>query len=397
MYRKSVGIEKIKEGVSQMKKARSMMLIVSLCLILVLATIAMPACSTKAPATVTTTATTTAVTTATATVTAVNKPIKLVFQSMEAGNSMYNKNVFEPLWAAIEEQTGGRVLIERHYNSDLVALPDVWDATVNGTVDISQGLTAFVPGKFPLDEVMLLHSLDVLCYRTGTVTWELYKEFPEWQAQYKDVKLLALWSEPHVYLTSTAKAGPINSLETLKGKKLIVSSSWSSERVAGLGATPVSVPPTGYTELQKGVVDGGLFTNCHLFYDFRLGEVTKYVTMVYAGGADLNISMNKKKWDSIPADCQQIIDKLTGDALVGQMDKLNILQDKADRASVVKDFGIEFVDITPAEVARWVALDQPVHDKFAKSLDDKGLPGTKLMSEYLRLEKKYSDQQYAFN
>jgi hypothetical protein len=31
-----------------------------------------------------------------------------------------------------------------------------------------------------------------------------------------------------------------------------------------------------------------------------------------------------------------------------------------------------------------------VFDKFVKSLNDKGLPGTKLMSEWQRLEKQYT-------
>jgi hypothetical protein len=50
----------------------------------------------------------------------------------------------------------------------------------------------------------------------------------------------------------------------------------------------------------------------------------------------------------------------------------------------------QFITPTKDELAKWDTLDKPVWDDFAASLEAKGLPGKKLVADYIALEKQYS-------
>jgi TRAP-type C4-dicarboxylate transport system substrate-binding protein len=104
--------------------------------------------------------------------------------------------------------------------------------------------------------------------------------------------------------------------------------------------------------------------------------------------------MNLEIWNSLPADIQNIIDGMTED-LTRRYDELQVRTDQERIASAPAEFGTEFITLPEEELARWVARDRPVLDKFADELVAAGLPGDELEEEFLRLEKKYSADEYA--
>jgi TRAP-type C4-dicarboxylate transport system substrate-binding protein len=101
------------------------------------------------------------------------------------------------------------------------------------------------------------------------------------------------------------------------------------------------------------------------------------------------IGMNLDTWNKLPKDIQQAIDGMV-DWLADLHDTWIVQINEELKASFPKDYGTQFSELTKEEAARWMAADQPVKDAFVKELNDMGLPGTKLMEEYLRLETQYS-------
>ena len=101
-----------------------------------------------------------------ATTSAAAKPVTLVFQSFDPETSIWGR-VFGTWFKELEQQSGGRVKVETHWNGELVPLPEVYDAVVKGTLDIATHLTTMPAGRFPMDEIGAFTSLKVQAAKYG--------------------------------------------------------------------------------------------------------------------------------------------------------------------------------------------------------------------------------------
>lgn len=331
--------------------------------------------------------TTTTTATATATTTTTVKPITLVFQSFDPEDSIWGY-VFGTWFKELEKQSGGRVKVETHWNGELVSLPEVYDAVVKGTLDIATHLTTMPAGRFPMDEIGAFTSLSVQAAKYSRVQWELHKEFPEMQAAFKDTKVIWLgnsWPNP---LGTSKQFGPVSKLEDNKGMKEVVFGDWQAQLGAALGRTGVSLlPPETYSSFEKGVADG-MQASITLFRTNKFGEVLPNITLMAGTLGPWSLVMNLDKWNSLPKDVQQYIDA-SSDKLVDNFDNECLKEMNNDLAAFPKQFGTNFITVPAAEFDRWEQARKPVFDKFVSGLEAKGLPGTKLMSEWKKLETQY--------
>jgi len=133
------------------------------------------------------------------------KPIKLVFSEFEPAGSYWETEVARPYFAEIEKRTNGKVQIEQHYSGELAGLFDVYDAVLKGTIDIAKILPTMFADKFPMDGIMIFQPVNIKTYRAGQVWLDLYNEFSEMQAQYKDTPLLGFAPMPCSGLYTTGK------------------------------------------------------------------------------------------------------------------------------------------------------------------------------------------------
>jgi TRAP-type C4-dicarboxylate transport system substrate-binding protein len=365
------------------------LLLIPLALILALSLVAI-GCPTTTPTTTAPPTTTTPPTTTAPP----PQPIVFIYGSVSSPADMYQAELLIPYFEEIEKQTGGRVKIEQHYNATLAGVEDTFDAVVKGTMDMGHSLQGFCGGMFPMEEILAFHSYDVTCYRTTRLLWDLYQEFPEMQAEYEGTKVLWLGNHFQTYMWTANN--PIRNLEDLQGLKMMCAGLWTGNRMAGLGGVPMMVPPPGFEELEKGVLDGGVY-GMNALWDLGLGEVIQYHTDIHCGGTPMFLVMNLDKWNSLPADIQQIIENLSGPALADTLDEVLWYHDVADRQGIVDDFGIETITLSPEELARWAEADGPAAEAFIAELDGMGLPGQRLWDEYHRLELKYAAEEYAFD
>jgi TRAP-type C4-dicarboxylate transport system substrate-binding protein len=98
--------------------------------------------------------------------------------------------------------------------------------------------------------------------------------------------------------------------------------------------------------------------------------------------------MNKAKYESLPADLKQAIDKNSGmkfAELAG-----NMWDDAgAQVLEMVKKRGNIIASISEDEKARWIKATQPVIDSWVTQVKDKGLDGNKLIEQAKALVAKY--------
>jgi TRAP-type C4-dicarboxylate transport system substrate-binding protein len=370
--------EKMKE--KQSKQLLTLTISLGLALIMLM-TAFMGGCSS-------TPSTTSATTTATTTSTTVVKPVTLIFQSFDPEDSIWG-HVFGTWFKELETQSGGKVKVETHWNGELVGLGDVYDAVTKGTLDIATQLTSFPAGLMPMDEVSAFTSLSVTTANYSRVQWELHKAIPEMNAPFKDVKAIWIgnsWPNP---LGTSKKFGPVTTLAQNQGLKEVVFGDWQAQLGASLGRTGVSLlPPDTYSSFDKGVADG-MQSSITLFRTSKFGEVLPNITLMAGTLGAWSVIMNQAKFNSLPADLQQYINA-SSEKLVDAFDAECLKEYQSDIAAFPTQFGTKFYTIPASELDKWNAARQPVFDKFVKTINDKGLPGTKLMSEWQRLEKQYT-------
>jgi TRAP-type C4-dicarboxylate transport system substrate-binding protein len=153
---------------------------------------------------------------------------------------------------------------------------------------------------------------------------------------------------------------PLRKPDDLKGKKIRVVGTVSTDAVKALGAVPEGMPVTQVVEaMSRGVIDG---TTGHpiAIYDFGISRVASSHYLGKIGSVTLGIFMNKAKFESLPAAAKAAIEKNRGEALSRAFGKMS--EDRNDElvAEWKKD-GKRVVTVpTKEDNAVWDKTLQPV-------------------------------------
>ena len=273
----------------------------------------------------------------------------------------------------LEKRTNGRVKVAYFPAGTLVSANQTYDGVVKGIVDVGFSIMSYTPGRMPLSEVIVLP----LGYKSGGQATRManafYQKFKP--KEYDDVKLFYLHAHgPGFFHTKKA----VNKIEDLKGLR-IKSDANTSKVVAAAGASPTTMPMLEtYDALKRGLADGVLLP-METLKGWKFGEVCKY-TYVNHGNAYGNgffIAMNKDRWNSLPKDIQQIIDKLNEEWFEKQA-KLWSWVDE-DGLEFAQKTGQKIVYADAAEEAKMRERMKPLLDNYVKSMKEKGLPGEEVL------------------
>jgi len=291
-----------------------------------------------------------------------------------------------PAWVAdLEERTEGRVKITLHHGGTLIGATETYAGVVDGIADIGLSCFAYTPGRFPQ---MMLVELPGLGYNNAVVNslvaTEIYMKFKP--AELDEVKVLNIHSlSPGVLITKS----PVRTLEDLKGMEIRSPGAITTTLLEQLGATPVGMPmPESYLSLQKGIVKG-IVNPMSTLVDWKIAEVTSYITMIHLYNLMFFVVMNLDTWNALPPDIQKIFDEVSEE----QVKKAGEIWDKnevEDAALVEKEYDMEIIRLSPEEKARWEEIITQVRDEKVAEVEAKGLPAREVFDEILRLVEKYN-------
>ena len=217
------------------------------------------------------------------------------------------------VWAdKIEEASEGRIKIDRYPSMQLGGKPpELMDQAIDGVADIVWTVVGYTPGRYPSTEVFELPFMMTDARAVSRAYWEMFETHMK-DTEFKDLKILGTWVHGPGMIHTT---DPVETPDDLRGMKIRGGSRSVNSLLTELGATPVGMPVPAVPEgLSKGVIDGTtipwevtaalkvpeLVTNHTEF----TGKALYTLTFVLA--------MNKPKFDSLPADLQQIIDDNSG-------------------------------------------------------------------------------------
>jgi TRAP-type transport system periplasmic protein len=281
-------------------------------------------------------------------------------------------------WAEeIKKRSNGKVEITIYPAGTLTKAPQVYEGVVNGVSDIGMSCFAYTPGMFPL-----LEGLDLpVGYPSGMAATQIANEMI---AKYKPAEIA------NVHLLYVHAHGPgllaskkrVATLEDLKGMK-IRTTGLSTKIVECLGGSPVGMSqPETYEALSKGVVDA---TMCPIetLKGWKQGEAISFVTDSTCIGytTAMFVVMNNKKWESLPADIQQIFNDVSKEWIV----KHGQAWDQADQEG--RDFiksltpPREIVSLSAEEQAKWKKAVEPVLASYVTAAKAKNLPGDAFLKD----------------
>jgi TRAP-type C4-dicarboxylate transport system substrate-binding protein len=302
--------------------------------------------------------------------------IKLTLADQNAQTGWGPVHALQPWVQKVEDACKGKVKIEVYYSQTLAKGPDIWNAVKSGIADMGWCFHGYWPGMTPLADVITLPSLPFTTAEKGSeVLWNLYERFPAIQNEFKDVHVCQLWTSHPYFLITTKKQ--VKTMEDLKGMKIRVTGGPPTDQMKALGAAPILIPmPDNYTSLQKGVIDG-MGAPWEAILGFRLYEVVKYYTFVPLSAVYFSMSVNKQKWASLPTDIQAAITSVSG--LEGAKFWGRNFFDTAEQGvdEQIKKGGYEMIRYTvpPDELAKWTKVaGEPLWKDWVKNMESKGHP-----------------------
>lgn len=295
----------------------------------------------------------------------------LSFSHFWPSHHIVQTDVIEKLQTTLDEESDGNMKLEIYPTGQLGAPDEQYNLAVDGTADISLSVHGYTPGIYPLTSVSDLPFISTSSEDGSKIMQTLYDEFPEIQAEHDDVHPLWLFTgEPNQILSASK---PVKSLKDLKGLKVRSPSTQMNAALEALGAVPVSMPVNDiYESLNKGVIDAAM-AGVSTINDMKLYEVVDYITITNISSSSMFTVMNKDSYASLSDDNKEILNKFATTGAVETGKALDVGgQAGLDKA---KEEGIEIIELSDDEIARWTDVVNPVIKSWIKEMEDKGLPG----------------------
>lgn len=293
-------------------------------------------------------------------------------------------------WATeIEKRSGGRVKIQYFPAGSLVNAKNMFEAVRTGTVDIGIWIQVYNRSVSPMSVVFFLPGISPDFGASVRAANELILtskfSFYRDEMRKKGVEPLYAWG---VSDSEMIGRRPLTGLASLKGMKVRALSSWA-KLIAAFGGTPVSIPwKDVYSGLSRGTLDANVgFVTANA--QSKLYEVAKHHTRIHLGGPAGPVAiMNKKKWDSLPADIKKIIRAVSSEypaKLAADYER-----EVAGAIKMMKAKGVKFYTWPASDRAKLTAAMKKMWVGWAKKMDAKGQPGSEALRRYLALQKKYA-------
>jgi TRAP-type C4-dicarboxylate transport system substrate-binding protein len=300
------------------------------------------------------------------------------------------RNFITPWAKKVESESKGRIKFEQYPSMQLGGTPSqLFDQVRDNVVDIVLALPGGTPGRFPKSEVIELPFMAGNAEQSSQAVWELYQK--HLKDEFEGTHMIAAFAHSPGLLH--VKGDGVKKLEDMKGLKLRGPSRLVNRLLETLGATPVGMPlPAVPESLSKGIIDGTLLP-WEVTRPMRIHEIVKTHTnfegnrSLYVGF--LILAMNKKKYDSLPPDLRNVIDRNSGLAVSKRAGEV---LDEADLPAIeaAKKRGNTIVMLDAAETARWKQASQKVYDAWASEMQAKGIDGQVLIKDAKAMMAKYA-------
>lgn len=251
-----------------------------------------------------------------------------------------------------EQRSGGAFTYEIFDTGQLFNLRDSAKAVARGDAGMTLLVTPYLSGIEPNINVLDLPVLNGLSLteRAAMLDGPLGQRLSELVGQKLGVVVPGKWfAQGGVYYWSTKK--PLSSFADFNGMQMrIPGGAALVERVAALGANPISMPQSDVAlALQQGVIDGTMGDTKSIVN----GKL--YESGIQHGFWDRGIVgfvmplVNKAYWDSLSGEQQALFTEIWNEGVDEQ--RAGVDAAEAENIETLKQLGVTIVDASDAEVA----------------------------------------------
>jgi TRAP-type C4-dicarboxylate transport system substrate-binding protein len=322
-----------------------------------------------------------------------NEAYTLKIHHFLSPTSIQHTKMFKDWCDDIGRDSGGRLKCQIFPAMQLGGTqPQLYDQARDGVADIVWTLPGSTAGRFPKIEVFELPFIMSSPEATAAAAWDYYEKHA--RDEFGDVKVLAVHGHgPGVVYTSKR---PVKTIEDMKGLKLRGPSRLVTKLIAALGATPVGMPiPAIPDAMSKGVIDGAV-TTYEIAPTIKLDQLSRYVAQAdpAEGGiysAFFVMAMNKKRYESLPPDLQQVIDKHSGRDLSVTFAHIMAENDKPSKEKVIAGGNVITI-LDRHELQKWRKASEIVAEEWVAEMNKRGVDGQALLADARALIAKYTQQ-----
>ncbi len=294
----------------------------------------------------------------------------------------FKRNVVPAIDSRLEQSGKGfRIRWTHAYAGKLARSDEIFEAVAQGIGGAGLILKDLEPANLPL-EAYALHMpfTDVTRVQIVEVDAKLRSQVPELNQAYE--------RHNQVFIASGASDSmqlftrfPVTRVTDLRNRKLGASGSFALW-LRGTGAIPVNAAVSRCrADIKEGVYEG-----C------TIGIIPSYVHKTYAAarfftrvdfGPTLTsaITFNGDVWNKIPAHARRIIREEAGKWSRYQ-NAVDLLK-RSRFFGAMKSKGVAELTLSRSEREKWASLMPNIAQEWADRLDERGLPGTALMTAYM--------------
>ena len=285
-------------------------------------------------------------------------------------------------WAKeVNKRTNGKVNVEVYYSNTLLDAANMVDGVKKGVADIGLFTSSYEVGSFPLGQIADLPNGYGNATIASKVNKALIEEFPE--SRLDGLKVLKVFTTDPLYIHSNRK---VETLKDLKGLQMRTPSNFTV-LLDKLGAAAVGMSQAEQASaLQTGIIEGSL-TDRGGLRDSKLSELIDYVINVPLGTSTFLAIMTEEKWNSLPADVQEVMTQLSEEMpeyagkYVDVRTKEILEEAKAD--------GVEVVSLKDGDLQNWEAVFKGLKQEYIEDAKSKGLPAEELDARIKELTEQY--------
>ena len=274
----------------------------------------------------------------------------------------------------VTEKSGGRIAIEFFPNSVLGAERDTFEGISMGTIDMGlinhTPIGGFVPECQVLDMPYLFPDKETIW---KIVDGEIGATIDKAILDSYGVISLGVFDGGFRQMYNNTR--PIYTPDDMNGITMrSMENTVYLEMFKSLGANPTAMPFTEiFTGLQQKTVDGfeiGIST----YYTNNFHEVTKYMSLTNHTFTPIRLLIGQAKWDSIPADLQQILKESVAEALPAAREKNDAKE--AEMLEVIKAANVEINEINSVDEFKgkcehiWYLFENEVGSELLSSVID---------------------------
>ncbi|MEM7695664.1 MAG: TRAP transporter substrate-binding protein [Pseudomonadota bacterium] len=210
-------------------------------------------------------------------------------------------------WAdGLKAETDGRITIDVFPGAQLGPVPEYYDMTRRGIVDIGWILHGATSNRFPLTGL-----IDIPFTVDSAVHGTRILNDPQMRAvldpEHRGVKVLYLFTHQPAQIHTAGKA--VATPADLEGLRIRFPSATAKAFLDEMGAASIGLPPTQIAEnLQKNVIDGVVIDYGGAGIAFKLGGLVDHVTEFNGYVTSFGLIMNEDAYASIPDDLKATFD-----------------------------------------------------------------------------------------